>query len=113
MDNNNNNNKSPLISGRVRRWLVISALMSIAGASLYYTFPGLIDAALKSQLQIKEGNDFTSTWQMNPFPIRFDAYVFSLENPEEFAAGEKPRLKEMGPYTYEYGLRGFYLINLI
>lgn len=91
-----------VVSKRVRRWLIISLVMAVLGALLMVYFPPFINDVLQSQLQIREeGNDFTRAWQVTPFPIRFDAYVFTIDNPREFAEGAKPRIKEMGPYAYE------------
>lgn len=33
-------------------------------------------------------------------PIFKDIYFFNLTNPEEFQAGAKPNLSEIGPYSY-------------
>lgn len=39
----------------------------------------------------------------NPTPPLFkDIFFFNLTNPEEFEAGAKPELVEVGPYSYTY-----------
>ena len=35
-------------------------------------------------------------------PLFKDIYFFNLTNPEEFEAGAKPQLQEVGPYSYAY-----------
>lgn len=87
---------------RDRRRALIGLILTFIGGLLYFTFPGLLNSALKSQLQVKEGNDFTKAWNKNPFPISLDVFVFNLENPEEFSSGAKAKLREMGPYSYKY-----------
>lgn len=36
-----------------------------------------------------------------PFPIKFSAYFFTIENPYEVQMGAKPVVKERGPYVYK------------
>lgn len=36
-----------------------------------------------------------------PFPLTFKVYVFNITNPNEFANGSKPKVKELGPYVFE------------
>lgn len=41
-------------------------------------------------------------WEDNrETPLVLSTYVYHIENPLEILAGEKPRLKEMGPYVYK------------
>ncbi|KAJ8889904.1 hypothetical protein PR048_009409 [Dryococelus australis] len=41
-------------------------------------------------------------WRKSLYPITFRIYIFNWTNPEEFRSGGKPRLVEMGPYTYRF-----------
>jgi scavenger receptor class B protein 1 len=36
-----------------------------------------------------------------PIPIQSKVYLFDLVNPEEFKNGDKPIVREMGPYVYK------------
>lgn len=84
-----------------RRRVIIGLSLTVIGGLLFFNFQSMLNNALKSQLQVKEGNDFTQAWHKNPFPLGLDVFIFNLENPEEFAAGAKAKLKEMGPYSYK------------
>lgn len=54
------------------------------------------------ELVIKDGSP-TFRQLMNPtVPIYKDIYFFNLTNPEEFQAGDKPNLFELGPYSYRW-----------
>lgn len=97
----NGKSKNPLMTKTIRRLTISSVLMTIIGGFLYFKFDDLLSGALKSQLQISEDSDFAKMWSKNPFPIKIDVYVFGIENPEQFADGEKAVLKQYGPYTYE------------
>lgn len=37
-----------------------------------------------------------------PFPVTFKVYFFNVENSVDVVNGEKPVLKEVGPYIYKY-----------
>ncbi|VDP82564.1 unnamed protein product [Echinostoma caproni] len=39
-------------------------------------------------------------WKEPKIDIYFQAYMFNLTNPEEFVGGAKPRVQQVGPYTY-------------
>lgn len=46
----------------------------------------------------------TSQWDRFvelPFPLKFKANLFEVTNPNEVLEGEKPTVREIGPYTYE------------
>lgn len=89
------------VTRRVRRMTLLGLAMTLIGGTLYFTFPEFISNALKSQLQIKDGNDFTKAWTKIPFPAQLDVHLFTIENPDEFVEGAKAKLKELGPYSYE------------
>jgi len=40
-------------------------------------------------------------WTVIPFALSFKIYLFSVTNPEEANQGQKPILKEVGPYYFE------------
>ena len=94
----------PHLTKRDRRRVMIGLALTFIGGYLFFNFQGMLNGALKSQLIVKEGNDFTVAWNKSPFPISFDVFVFNLTNPVEFAQGGKAKMQELGPYSYEYVL---------
>ena len=57
---------------------------------------------LMQQVVIKNGSATFSQLMNTTVPIYKDIYFFNLTNPEEFQAGDKPNLSELGPYSYRW-----------
>ena len=49
-----------------------------------------------------EGHATYEQLQNLTLPLWKSFYFFNLTNPEQFEAGDKPALKEVGPYSYRY-----------
>ena len=47
------------------------------------------------------GKDAYDLWLNLPIDIYMSFYLFNLTNPNEFEAGDKPHLAEVGPFTYK------------
>ena len=43
---------------------------------------------------------FLKVWSFPPVPVFMKFYVFNIENPDNIRRGEKPRVKEVGPFVY-------------
>lgn len=52
-------------------------------------------------MELKNGSEMYPMWQKLPIPIIFNAYLFNVTNPKEISNGEKPILKEVGPFCYK------------
>ena len=50
---------------------------------------------------MKEGEDTTQKWIDPPVTPLIRFYFFNVTNPADFLEGAKPKLVEVGPYTYE------------
>lgn len=50
---------------------------------------------------IKNGSQVYDMWQKPTIPIYFQVYVFDLQNAAAVLNGERPIVKERGPYTYQ------------
>ncbi|XP_067278854.1 lysosome membrane protein 2-like isoform X2 [Pseudorasbora parva] len=82
---------------------IAGALLLLAGVSLFVSgvFQTLIHNKLKREITLTEGSKVFGTWKNPPPPVFMQFFFFNVTNPEAFLKGEaKPRLAEMGPYTY-------------
>lgn len=51
-------------------------------------------------MRIDPGSLSFSMWKEIPIPFYFSAYFFDIVNPDEILKGEKPQVRERGPYVY-------------
>uniref|UniRef100_A0A672QSG8 Lysosome membrane protein 2-like n=1 Tax=Sinocyclocheilus grahami TaxID=75366 RepID=A0A672QSG8_SINGR len=82
---------------------VVGAVLLIMGIGLFVSglFQTLIHNKLKGEITLTEGSKIFASWKNPPPPVYIQFFFFNLTNPEEFLKGEaKPRLTEMGPYTF-------------
>ncbi|XP_060791558.1 lysosome membrane protein 2 [Neoarius graeffei] len=82
--------------------IVIGVLMLIAGISIIVAgdLHTRIQNKLKGEITLTEGSKVFQTWKNPPPPVFMEFFFFNVTNPNEFMAGEKPRVTHMGPYTY-------------
>ncbi|XP_054158477.1 sensory neuron membrane protein 1-like, partial [Oppia nitens] len=73
--------------------------------------PWLVRTVIKSQMYISKGFSpirYALEFSNGQLPEHIGVYIkfciFSIQNPREFSAGARARLREMGPYVYR--LRG-------
>ncbi|KAG1962712.1 lysosome membrane protein 2 isoform X2 [Pimephales promelas] len=82
---------------------VIGALLLVSGIALFVSgvFQTFIHNKLKREITLTEGSKVFATWKNPPPPVFMQFFFFNVTNPDAFLTGEaKPRLTEMGPYTY-------------
>lgn len=82
---------------------VVGAVLLIMGIGLFVSglFQTLIHNKLKGEITLTEGSKVFATWKNPPPPVYMQFFFFNITNPDEFVKGEaKPRLTEMGPYTF-------------
>lgn len=56
---------------------------------------------MSQRTALKKGWPMRETWSKLPFPWELHVYLFNVTNPAEIAKGEKPILREVGPFVYE------------
>ncbi|XP_058794834.1 sensory neuron membrane protein 1-like [Phymastichus coffea] len=61
----------------------------------------LVQHHVSKTIALKQGSFMRKFWKKLPFPYEFHAYLFNISNPNEILLGEKPVLKEIGPFVYD------------
>ena len=49
-----------------------------------------------------QGSRTFETWKSPPPPVFMQYFFFNITNADEFLAGAKPVVQQIGPYTYRY-----------
>lgn len=52
------------------------------------------------EITLTEKSKVFDSWKNPPPPVYMEYYFFNVTNPEEFLAGGKAAVKQIGPYTY-------------
>lgn len=60
----------------------------------------MIQSRLKKELTLTEKSQVFESWKNPPVPVYMEYYFFNVTNPEVFLAGGKPKVTQIGPYTY-------------
>ncbi|KAL1443050.1 hypothetical protein MTO96_000939 [Rhipicephalus appendiculatus] len=75
--------------------------LALSGLATYVFFPTIFRTQVETNLVLEPSSEIYSSWQRAPIPIYLKYYFFNMTNPDEIIAGtEKPRLQEVGPYTF-------------
>lgn len=60
------------------------------------------------EITLAKGSRVLEGWINPPPPVYMQYFFFNVTNANEFKAGkEKPRVTQMGPYTYRYSSHKF------
>ena len=62
----------------------------------------LDDLLFFQQSIIKPATQTFDNWKSPPVPSYMNMMIFTYTNPDGIVKGEKPIVKEMGPYSYRY-----------
>ncbi|OQR77586.1 scavenger receptor class B member 1-like, partial [Tropilaelaps mercedesae] len=91
-----------MVYGRSHVVLICAGIAVAAfGVTGLLTLKGLFNALLSRRLPLEPGSESYDGWKKIPFPIYQRFYYFNVTNPDQFLrSGEKPILKEIGPYTW-------------
>ncbi|XP_019745645.1 lysosome membrane protein 2-like [Hippocampus comes] len=81
---------------------VISATLLIVGIGLTASqaFRKLMYNRLKKEIVLVEGSRVFESWKRPPPPVYMEYFFFNVTNLDEFLAGAKPVVNQVGPYTY-------------
>ncbi|XP_023289833.1 sensory neuron membrane protein 1 isoform X2 [Orussus abietinus] len=76
-------------------------LFSIGVMFGWVIFPMVLKSKINGAIALKKGSEIRELWSKFPLPIDFKIYIFNVTNPEGIQKGEKPIVKEIGPYFYD------------
>ncbi|XP_029016129.1 lysosome membrane protein 2a isoform X2 [Betta splendens] len=81
---------------------IVCAHLLIVGIALVVAqvFQTMIHSRLKKEITLTEKSQVFESWKNPPPPVYMEYYFFNVTNPEEFQAGGKASVKQIGPYTY-------------
>lgn len=66
-------------------------------------FKNLVDDQIKEQMVLKfsKANEVYQNWKEPSIPVYIQFFFFHIENRLEVLQGERPYVRQMGPYTYK------------
>ncbi|XP_014213612.1 scavenger receptor class B member 1 [Copidosoma floridanum] len=75
--------------------------MMIMAGILAVIFPRLIKIVINKEISLNEGSRTFGWWKKPPVTPQMHVYIYNVTNADEFLNnGDKPVLKELGPYVY-------------
>jgi len=85
----------------IRAFMICGTIgLIMTGLFCMLVFPPMFNSILQGQLTILPGNKAFDEWIKPSIPTKIKFYLFSVQNPEAVTRGEKPKLEEVGPFTY-------------
>nr|AAR12144.1 scavenger receptor class B member 1 [Tupaia belangeri]ABY84055.1 scavenger receptor class B member 1 antigen [Tupaia belangeri] len=94
------------MGGRARaRWVAVAVgvtglLCAVLGAVMIVMVPSLIKQQVLKNVRIDPTSLSFNMWKEIPVPFYLSVYFFDVLNPNEILKGEKPQVRERGPYVY-------------
>ncbi|CAJ1070757.1 lysosome membrane protein 2-like isoform X1 [Xyrichtys novacula] len=81
---------------------VICASLLVVGIGLIVgqVFRTVMHERLKKEIVLVEGSRVFDSWKTPPPPVYMEFFFFNVTNVNGFLQGEKPEVKQIGPYTY-------------
>jgi len=84
--------------------LIVGSTLCIIGGLLFHFMPTLISNTIKQTMTLQPDSELFKTWENIPVPIYTQFYIFNYTNHLEFLesweSGVKPKVQQLGPYTY-------------
>jgi len=81
--------------------LLVSCVLSGLAGIVYLGFDPLVRSIILKKLVLSNTSDTFHIWEDPPINPHLKVYFFNMTNPDEVFNGvDKPRLVEIGPYTY-------------
>ncbi|KAL3265256.1 hypothetical protein HHI36_009470 [Cryptolaemus montrouzieri] len=67
----------------------------------FLLFDSIVRFGIRDQTALRKRNEMRGLYLKIPIPLRFNVYFFNVTNPDEVTTGGKPKLQEVGPYSYD------------
>ncbi|PIC40557.1 hypothetical protein B9Z55_011856 [Caenorhabditis nigoni] len=110
---NGTSSSAPITSKYSRRmtcWqLIISAILIGLGSFLLFgslithtvVVPSVVKSSIEDNSRLINGSVLWQKWTMPEYKIRFNLFVYSMKNPDEFMNGAIPEVSGSGPYVFD------------
>ncbi|XP_036163290.1 scavenger receptor class B member 1 isoform X4 [Myotis myotis] len=79
---------------------VLGLLCAVLGAVMIVSVPSLIREQILKNVRIDPSSLTFNMWKEIPVPFYLSVYFFDVVNPSEVLQGQKPQVRERGPYVY-------------
>jgi len=79
----------------------IGLVMAVLGVLLLVGGHGFMERKILDSMALSPGSSRLASWLVPPVQAHLSGYGFHVTNPEEVMRGEKPILKEVGPFVYK------------
>jgi len=80
---------------------VFGGIFALLGILLLVGGKDFVAEKILKSMALSPGSKRLATWLVPPVQAHLTGYGFSVTNPEEVMRGEKPILKEVGPFVYK------------
>ncbi|XP_064637277.1 lysosome membrane protein 2-like isoform X2 [Lineus longissimus] len=80
--------------------LMTGCFLMVIGGGLIAVFKRVIHNVISQQVVLTNGSVSFEAWLDPPVPILLQFYLFDVMNKDEIVKGEKPVLRQIGPYAY-------------
>jgi len=77
------------------------AVFLLTGILVLVAGPGALEKKILQTMALAPGSDRLQSWLVPPVQAHLTGYGFHVTNPDEVQQGEKPILKEVGPFVYK------------
>lgn len=85
----------------MNKCLIISIIVLFIGVGLLIGLPFVVHSEINRKMKLSNDTTLYKSWSTCRSGMIVEFYFFNVSNIKEFMAGEKPILKQIGPYTYE------------
>ncbi|XP_071522342.1 uncharacterized protein [Panulirus ornatus] len=78
-------------------WVMVSLTLLLAVLAWW---DDAVQAGVLRSLAMTEGSQKDKMWRSSEVEVLYTVRIFNLTNPDQFMAGARPRVQELGPYVY-------------
>ncbi|XP_003747317.1 lysosome membrane protein 2 [Galendromus occidentalis] len=87
--------------------LILACVMTGVATVLFTQFDKFFDNALRDQMHLGPNGLVFPAWRVSELRTNMRLYLFNITNPDEVMLGDKPILREIGPYTWKIHMDKF------